>query len=146
MTFDPAPIAGSFAVVEPHGTKITHYFYEHLFANNPDVRGLFARHMEEQEDRLWNALGVLVANLQDTEMVIRMLRSLGARHVGYGALPEHFPAVGASLLATLKHFAGEAWTPEAEQSWTALYEVITSTMGEAMAAAAADRTEPTPGG
>ncbi|GHJ99790.1 flavohemoprotein [Streptomyces sp. Y2F8-2] len=137
MTFDPALITGSFAVVEPHGTKITKYFYEHLFDNNPGVRGLFARHMEEQEDRLWNALGGLVANLQDTEVVVRMLRGLGARHVGYGALPEHFPAVGASLLATLRHFAGEAWTPEIEESWTALYGVITTTMSEAMAETAA---------
>ncbi|MFD0327385.1 globin domain-containing protein [Streptacidiphilus monticola] len=92
--------------------------------------------MEEQEDRLWNALGGLVANVEDTESVTRILRSLGTRHVGYGALPEHFPAVGASLLATLRHFAGEAWTPQIEESWTALYGVITATMSEAMTEAA----------
>ncbi|MFF3195814.1 globin domain-containing protein [Streptomyces misionensis] len=137
MTFNATLIAGSFAVVEPHGTKITKYFYEHLFDNNPGVRDLFARHMEDQEDRLWNALGGLVANLEDTEVVVRILRSLGARHVGYGALPEHFPAVGASLLATLRHFAGEAWTPQIEESWTALYGVITATMSEAMTEAVA---------
>ncbi|MEW2289375.1 globin domain-containing protein [Streptomyces sp. NPDC047841] len=140
MTFHPALITSSFAVVEPHGTKVTKvtkYFYEHLFDNNPGVRALFARHMQEQEDRLWNVLGGLVANLEDTETVVRILRNLGARHVGYGALPEHFPAVGASLLATLRHFAGEAWTPETEESWTALYGVITATMSEAMAEVAA---------
>ncbi|MFC5910574.1 globin domain-containing protein [Streptacidiphilus monticola] len=136
MTFDPTLIASSFAAVEPHGVKITKYFYEHLFDNNPGVRPLFARHMEEQEDRLWNALGGLVANVEDTESVTRILRSLGTRHVGYGALPEHFPAVGASLLATLRHFAGEAWTPQIEESWTALYGVITATMSEAMTEAA----------
>ncbi|MFE7958509.1 globin domain-containing protein [Streptomyces sp. NPDC057413] len=133
MTLDPALIESSFAVVEPNGARVTKYFYEHLFATNPGVRHLFASHMEEQEDRLWTALGGLVANLHDTETVTRILRGLGARHVGYGALPEHFPAVGASLLATLQHFAGEAWTPQVEESWTALYGVISATMGEAMA-------------
>jgi len=37
--------------------------------------------------------------------------------LGYGALPEHFPAVGVSLLATLRHFAGDAWSPQAEAAW-----------------------------
>ncbi|MER6979609.1 globin domain-containing protein [Streptomyces carpinensis] len=136
MTFDPALIAASFALVEPHGSKVTKYFYEHLFQNNPGVRGLFSQHMEEQEDRLWGALGGLVANLEDTEVVTRILRGLGARHVGYGALPEHFPAIGASLIAALEHFAGEAWTVEIERSWTALYGVVSATMSEAMTGAA----------
>lgn len=131
MTADLSLIRSSFAAVQPHGTQVTEYFYDHLFTNNPQVRPLFAPHMEEQRDRLWAALGALVANLENTDTLIGMLQNLGRRHVGYGAVAEHYPAVGASLIATLQHFAGDGWTPAVEESWTAVYGVISSTMVEA---------------
>ncbi|MFJ5230424.1 globin domain-containing protein [Kitasatospora sp. NPDC088391] len=137
MTIDPVLIRASHAVVEPHGSEVTAYFYAHLFEHNPDVRKLFAEHLNEQQDRLWDALGTLVAHLDDTDTVVGVLRELGRRHAGYGALPEHFPAVGASLLAALAHFAGDAWTPEIEASWTALYGVVADVMGAALTEAAA---------
>ncbi|NUS16004.1 MAG: globin [Streptomyces sp.] len=128
MTADLSLIRSSFAAVQPYGTQVTGYFYEHLFANNPEVRPLFAPHIGDQSDRLWAALGALVANIENTETLVGMLQNLGRRHVGYGALAEHYPAVGASLIATLRHFAGDAWTPEIEESWTAVYGVISTTM------------------
>jgi hemoglobin-like flavoprotein len=128
MTADLSLIRSSFAVVQPHGTEVTAYFYDHLFAHNPGVRPLFAPHIDEQRDRLWAALGALVANLENTDTLIGMLQNLGRRHVGYGALPEHYPAVGSSLIATLAHFAGDAWTPEIEKAWVEIYGVISSTM------------------
>jgi hemoglobin-like flavoprotein len=128
MTADISLIRSSFKAVEPHGTQVTAYFYDHLFTNHPGVRPLFAAHLDEQRDRLWAALGALVANIENTETLIGMLENLGRRHVKYGALPEHYPAVGASLIATLQHFAGDAWTPAVEESWTEVYGVISGTM------------------
>ncbi|WP_445529110.1 globin family protein [Streptomyces cyslabdanicus] len=135
MTADLTLIRSSFAAVQPHGTQVTAYFYDHLFAHHPEVRPLFAAHLDEQRDRLWAALGALVANLENTDTLIGMLENLGRRHGGYGVLPEHYPAVGASLIATLRHYAGDAWTPAVEESWTAIYGVISNTMLEAGAAA-----------
>ncbi|MFF5407255.1 globin family protein [Streptomyces misionensis] len=128
MTADIALIRSSFAAVQPHGSQVTEYFYDHLFTHHPGVRPLFAAHLDEQRDRLWAALGALVANLENTETLTGMLQNLGRRHAGYGALAEHYPAVGASLIATLRHHAGDAWTPAVEESWTAVYGVISSTM------------------
>ncbi|MGW4383628.1 globin domain-containing protein [Kitasatospora sp. NPDC004531] len=138
MTIDSALIKSSFAAVEPHGSDVTAYFYAHLFEHNPGVRKLFAEHLDEQQDRLWAAISTLVDRLDDTETVVDVLQGLGRRHAGYGALPEHFPAVGASLIAALAHFAKDAWTPAAEASWTALYGVVTEVMGGALTEAAAD--------
>ena len=136
MTINPVLVKSSFAAVEPHGAVVAEYFYRHLFEHNPGVRDLFAEHLTDQQDRLWAALGALVTHLEDTETLVGILRDLGRRHAAYGALPEHFPAVGASLLATLRHFAGEeTWTPEVEESWTAVYAVVADTMVQAMAAA-----------
>lgn len=135
MSIDPVLVKRSFAAVEPHGTEVTAYFYRHLFDHHPGVRSLFAEHLDDQQDRLWAALGALVANLESTDTLVGILRDLGGRHAGYGALPEHFPAVGDSLIATLRHYAADVWTPEAEASWTAVYGVVADTMGAAMAAA-----------
>ncbi|MBW8088615.1 hypothetical protein IGW14_11385 [Streptomyces hygroscopicus subsp. hygroscopicus] len=137
MTSQTELVKSSFAAVEPYGTQVTEYFYDHLFEHHPEVRPLFAEHMGEQRDRLWQALRALVGKVEDTEAVTRMLDGLGTRHVGYGATPAHLPAVGASLLAALKHFAGPAWTPETEAAWVAVYGVITDVMGRAMARAGA---------
>ncbi|MEU6231483.1 globin domain-containing protein [Kitasatospora sp. NPDC047058] len=135
MTIDPVLVKSSFAVVEPHGPAVAGYFYRHLFEHNPEVRGLFAEHLDEQQDRLWAALGALVTHLEDSGTLAGILTGLGERHAGYGALTDHFPAVGASLLATLAHFAGDAWTPETEASWTAVYGVVADTMGRSLTAA-----------
>lgn len=128
MTADPSLIRSSFTAVEPYGSQVTAYFYDHLFTNHPEVRPLFAPHIDEQRDRLWAALGALVSNIENTETLIGMLQNLGRRHAGYGALPDHYPAVGASLIAALQHYAGDQWTPAVEESWTAVYGVISTTM------------------
>ncbi|MFI9783219.1 globin domain-containing protein [Kitasatospora sp. NPDC051984] len=137
VTIDSALIKSSFAAVEPHGSDVTAYFYAHLFEHNPDVRKLFAEHLNDQQDRLWAAISTLVDKLDDTDTVVEVLQGLGRRHAGYGALPEHFPAVGASLLAALAHFAGDAWTPETAAAWTALYGVVAEVMGGALTEASA---------
>jgi hemoglobin-like flavoprotein len=128
MTADLALIRASFAAVQPYGTQVTAYFYDHLFAHNPELRPLFAAHLEDQRDRLWAALGALVSNIENTETLVGMLQNLGRRHAGYGVSAEHYPAVGASLIATLAHFAGDAWTPTIEASWVTVYGVISDTM------------------
>lgn len=136
MTADLSLTRSSFAAIQPHGPQVTAYFYDHLFTHHPGVRSLFAAHLDEQRDRLWAALGALVANLENTGTLLGMLQNLGRRHAGYGVLAEHYPAVGASLIATLRHYAGDTWTPAVEESWTAVYGVISSTMTAASEAAA----------
>ncbi|MFF9407554.1 globin domain-containing protein [Streptomyces anandii] len=137
MTLDTALVTRSFAAVEPYGPDVAAYFYDHLFAHNPEVRGLFAAHMDEQRDRLWAALRTLVANLGKPQNLQNILDGLGRRHAAYGALPEHYPAVGASLLATLEHFASDSWDSATAQAWSALFGIVSA----AMTGAAADTAE-----
>jgi NAD(P)H-flavin reductase len=56
------------------------------------------------------------------------LSSLGVTHRRFGAVAEHYDAVGASLLATLAYFSGEAWTPELAADWGEAFALISSTM------------------
>lgn len=64
----------------------------------------------------------------DLGPVTHALHVLGAKHVGYGVLPEHYPIVGEALLSTLETALGEAWTTNVKDGWTAIYGFVSSTM------------------
>src|SRR3712207_9211339 len=64
-----------------------------------------------QRDRLFQALGDVVAYVDDLDRLVPILQALGRDHRKFGTVAEHYPAVGNSLLATLQHFDPE-WTPE----------------------------------
>ena len=97
----------------------------------PDAKPLFAHtSMPKQQQMLKGALVMVVENLRKPEVLSGSLKGLGARHVKYGALPEHYPLVGNSLLKTLGQYAGHAWTPELKEAWTGAYGAITELMLE----------------
>lgn len=138
MSFDPAVIRASFAVVELRADHLAKYFCTHLFAHNPELRQLFPADLAEQRDRLFAALTQIVARTEDPDRLTAYLRSLGRDHRKFRALPEHYPAVGASLIAAVRHFSGHSWTAEIEKAWTEAYTAISQVMIEAAAAEAAD--------
>ncbi|WP_018656184.1 globin domain-containing protein [Actinomadura flavalba] len=117
--------------MEASGEKAAAYFYGRLFAAEPRVRALFPPAMDVQRDRLFQALTTIVFRLDDPDSLLPYLRRLGRDHRKYGVRPEHYPAVGAALLATLRKFAGPAWSAEAETAWTAAYRTASTLMIEA---------------
>jgi hemoglobin-like flavoprotein len=50
---------------------------------------------------LLSALVLLRQSLRNLEDIVPTLRDLGARHVAYGARPEHYPVVGAVLISAM---------------------------------------------
>jgi hemoglobin-like flavoprotein len=58
------------------------------------------------------------------------VQRLGARHTGYGVQPQHYQTVGAAILWTLAQGLGDAFTPEVEEAWTAVYTLLAETMQE----------------
>jgi NAD(P)H-flavin reductase len=71
--------------------------------------------------------------VHQVETVVPFLQQLGRDHRKYGVTDEHYGWVGASLLATLRHFLGEeAWTPDLAADWTAAYGLVAQVMTEAM--------------
>src|SRR5262245_12946482 len=106
----------SFDYIAPRGEELVDVFYERLFVVAPGVRRLFAGvDFKRQNAMLLAALVLLRKSLRDLESVTPTLRTLGARHVHYGALPEHYPVVGEVLIASMAQIAGDAWTAEYEQ-------------------------------
>jgi NAD(P)H-flavin reductase/hemoglobin-like flavoprotein len=131
---DELRLKESFARVAAYGDEVALFFYSHLFLTHPELRGMFPVSMADQRDRLLNALGRIVADVSSREALVPYLRGLGRDHRKFGTLAEHYPAVGTSLLATLAHFNGMAWTEDLARDWTEAYTVI----AQVMTAAAAD--------
>ncbi|MEM1368336.1 MAG: globin family protein [Cyanobacteria bacterium P01_H01_bin.15] len=119
----------SFGVVKPRAEEFAASFYDNLFTMYPDAKPLFATtDIKEQQKKLLASLVLVVNNLRNPDALGEPLRGLGARHVKYGALPEHYPLVGNALLTTFEQFLGEAWTAETKTAWADAYGIITEIM------------------
>ena len=129
MNLNIDALEASFDQVAARGDELVESFYERLFTVAPGVRPLFAgTDLKRQKGMLLAALVLLRNSLRDLESVTPKLRDLGARHVRYGALPEHYPIVGEVLIASMAEIAGEAWTVEYEQAWTEAFAVVSEAM------------------
>jgi hemoglobin-like flavoprotein len=125
----------NFALVAGHDLEVADYFYADLFGRNPGYRSLFPASMARQHKVLLEALSQIVAWVDDAEKLIPYLRRLGREHHGFGVTSDHFPEVGASLIATLRHFSGPAWDQDLEEDWSAAYGVVADVMVKAGAEA-----------
>nr|WP_204331750.1 globin domain-containing protein [Geodermatophilus sabuli] len=120
----------NFSKAAAAGDEAPLYFYSHLFLTHPDTRQLFPLSMAHQRDRLFSALGEVVARVDDLDSLVPILQELGRDHRKFGTVAEHYPAVGASLLATLQHF-DDGWNAQLAHDWTAAYQLVAKVMIEA---------------
>ncbi len=123
----------SFAKVTPLAEKAADIFYKRLFEQAPAVRHLFPDDMAEQKRKLMTMLGVAVNGLTRLEDILPSVQQLGRRHVAYGAKPEHYPVVGATLLFTLEMGLGDDWSDELNEAWSAAYAALAGAMIDAAA-------------
>jgi hemoglobin-like flavoprotein len=133
LTLDLDALETSFDAVAPRGDELMDVFYRRLFETAPAVRPLFPDEMRTQKTMLLATLVLLRKSLRDLEAIVPKLRKLGACHVAYGAKPEHYPVVGAVLIASLAEVAGDAWTLRFEHAWTTAYGIVAAAMLEGAA-------------
>ena len=131
MNLDLEALETSFDLVAPRGDELMDVFYARLFAAAPEVAPLFAAtDLARQKAMLLGTLVLLRKSLRDLEAIVPKLRDLGARHVAYGAEPEHYAVVGAALIASMAAIAGEHWQPAYERAWAAAFDVVAGAMLE----------------
>jgi len=133
------------------GERIYRCFFEFV----PDAMENFPAHVrakyadwtaEESEDesnlinslalrrlfgKVLNALGCVVAGLQDSSKLVPLLTSLGGRHIAYGpgGVNEAFwPALGKAINMTLSDLLGEGFTSEVENAWNVVFGFASSIM------------------
>jgi NAD(P)H-flavin reductase/hemoglobin-like flavoprotein len=127
---DPAiaSIRETFAIVAAAGDEPASYFYSRLFVAHPHVRNMFPPAMDAQRDRLLGALVRIVEGLTSPEDLARYLSQLGRDHRKYSVEPQMYDAVGEALIATLRSYAGAAFTPAAEEAWVQAYQAASGLM------------------
>lgn len=128
---DAQALQRSWDRVTRHGEQVALYFYSHIFVSHPETRAMFPLSMAGQRDKFVSALGRIVSHAHQIEGDADFLRHLGRDHRKYAVVAGHYDAVGASLVATLKHFLGEEWDEELAAEWAAAYQVIARIMVEA---------------
>ncbi|MDA0164776.1 globin domain-containing protein [Solirubrobacter ginsenosidimutans] len=126
----------SFDLIAPKGDELVRIFYADLFAVAPSVKPMFEGvEMPRQRAMLLSALVLLRKSLRDLEPVVPTLKRLGARHVAYGARPEHYPVVGEVLIGAMAQIAGDAWEPRHADAWATAIGIVAGAMLEGAAEA-----------
>jgi hemoglobin-like flavoprotein len=129
MNLDLQALETSFDLVARRGDELMEAFYTRLFEAAPAVKPLFAdTDLPRQKTMLLGTLVLLRKSLRDLDTIVPKLRELGARHVAYGAQPEHYPVVGEVLIAAMADIAGPAWRPEHERAWSEAVAVVAGAM------------------
>jgi methyl-accepting chemotaxis protein len=140
MSVDVTTLETSFDLVAPRGGELVDIFYANLFAAAPAVQPLFAdTDLAQQKAMLLGTLVLLRKSLRNLDAIVPKLREMGARHVAYGARPEHYAVVGNVLIASMAEIAGDGWRPEYTDAWTTAYGVVAGAMLAGAAAAEAER-------
>lgn len=130
---DATLIRRTMAELEAVADTATGYFYAMLFVRHPDLRDLFPTSMDHQRDRLFKALLTAAQHVDNGPVLTEYLSGLGRGHRKYGTRPEHYPAVGESLIGALTRYAPESWSPQAEAAWARAYTAISQIMIDAAA-------------
>ncbi|WP_166659432.1 globin domain-containing protein [Labedaea rhizosphaerae] len=133
---DQEVLEKSLALLAPRAEELVAYFYADLFRRMPSLRKLFPGDMAPQRDRL---LAALLALVQTGPELAPVLEQLGRDHRKFGVQSGQYTTVGESLIASLAHFAGAAWTPQVQQAWLERYLAAVAVM---KAAAAQDDAPP----
>merc|ERR1712060_114562 len=78
--------------------------------------------------KVLNAVGCVVAGLQDSSKLVPLLLSLGGRHIVYNNNEAFWPLLGKAVNITLAELLGDAFTPEVENAWNVVYGFTSSIM------------------
>ena len=98
---------------------------------------MFKIDMREQGGKLMQMIGLAVNELDALDELVPMVESLGRRHASYGVKDRDYDTVGSALLWTLEQGLGAAFTPDVKTAWTAVYQLLASTMKAGAKSAAA---------
>jgi hemoglobin-like flavoprotein len=117
----------SFAFIVSQKKNIGDKFYSYLFALKPDLKELFQSDIKEQSKKLEEMLHLIVQKIDDNELK-EILSDLGKKHVSYGVAAYDYQFVGQALILTFKDIMGGKWNNEIENSWIAVYSLISTKM------------------
>jgi hemoglobin-like flavoprotein len=127
----------SWELVAPNEREVAALFYRHLLTLDPSLKPMFGGDMAVQGERLMSMIGAALNLLDRPAQLLPVLRSLGARHSGYGVTDAHYPVVAQALLQTLQDGLADAFTDDVRAAWATVYGVLATEMQAGAATASA---------
>jgi hemoglobin-like flavoprotein len=110
-------------------------FYGRLFELDPSARRLFHNDLALQGRKMMDTLDLLVASLDDFELVRDRLSTLGRRHRGYGVRPDQYATVVTAFLWALGQALGPDFDAPTREAWREVLTTVSHTMQQAAAEA-----------
>ena len=126
-----ALVQTTFAKVEPIAQETGDLFYSRLFEIDPAIRPLFKGDLKTQALMLMTVIGLAVRGLNRPDAIVESIRTLGARHSGYGVGTGDYNTFGAALIWALEQSMGNDFTPEVKDAWVEAYGVLSDAMKKA---------------
>src|SRR4051812_40859212 len=106
-----AIVKSTVPVLREHGETLTRHFYQRMFRENPEVAHYFPQaNMEsgQQPKALAAAICAYAANIDNLSAMAGAVERIAQRHASLKIQPEHYPIVGANLLASIREVLGAA--------------------------------------
>lgn len=122
----------SFKDVVPVADQVGATFYARLFETHPEVRPMFAEDIKPQAKKLVQMLAMVVNGLHRLPAIQPEVQALARRHKEYGVADAHYPVVGETLIWTLEHHLGDAFTAQVKEAWQAAFTTLSDVMIAAM--------------
>lgn len=112
------------SILSEHGETLTKHFYTRMFAHNPEVAPFFnqANQAEGTQQRaLASAITAYAANIDNLAALRGAVELIAQKHASLMIKPEHYPVVGANLLASIGEVLGEGATDDVINAWGEAY-------------------------
>lgn len=103
-------------------------FFSRLFELDPEVRSIFPADIDRVERNFIAALTNLVNGLDNPEVLLPQLESLGRQHHEWGVREEHYVSFRDALLWALERSIGATFTPEVREAWRGIYAWMQAAM------------------
>ena len=124
-------IKSTVPVLRESGFALTTYFYNRMFAHNPELKNVFNMgNQQNGKQSMSLALAVLAyaENIDNPGVLMNDINHIGNKHVSLNIRPEYYSIVGLHLLASIKEVLGEQATEALIGAWEAAYNQLASIM------------------
>lgn len=122
-----AVIKQTVPILQEHGETLTRHFYQRMFRENPEVRAFFNlahQHAGTQQRALAGAICAYAQHIENPAVLADAVELIAQKHASLQILAEHYPIVGANLLAAIQEVLGDGATEAVIDAWGAAYGVL----------------------
>jgi hemoglobin-like flavoprotein len=123
-----ALVRDSWAELVPMRKQVCADFYQRLFARYPELRPLFKGDLAHQTALFVTMINTVVSALENREPVVPLIKTVGARHAGYGVADADYDKFAEVLLDSFALALGERFSPAVRAAWVEVYADLAHTM------------------